>query len=200
MLHIASLSTSKALNLGLEFPANLRMTKDPQDIVGLPINKPEPKELELSLKIHVPISYILLATPLNLLVAKSMLHITLHPFKNLHSPRRPSRALEGTLLTHRLLSSSFLGLPYRILNISHNKELLRSPGVGMLTPQDFAGREQVHIYVCHGPPARVGLRRRSCNMGLGFSGGWFSKLGSPLGLLKGIYKGFYKGTLWVVLL
>ena len=27
--------------------------------------------------------------------------------------------------THRPLSSSFLGLPYRILNISHKKELLR---------------------------------------------------------------------------
>ena len=29
-------------------------------------------------------------------------------------------------VTHRLLSSSFLGLPYRILNINHTKELLRS--------------------------------------------------------------------------
>ena len=28
--------------------------------------------------------------------------------------------------THRLLSSSFLGLPYRILNMNHKKELLRS--------------------------------------------------------------------------
>ena len=28
--------------------------------------------------------------------------------------------------THRLLSSSFLGLPYRILNINNEKELLRS--------------------------------------------------------------------------
>ena len=28
--------------------------------------------------------------------------------------------------THRLLSSSFLGLPYRTLNINHKKELLRS--------------------------------------------------------------------------
>ena len=28
--------------------------------------------------------------------------------------------------THRLLSSSFLGLPYRVLNINHKKELLRS--------------------------------------------------------------------------
>ena len=28
--------------------------------------------------------------------------------------------------THRLLSSSFLGLPYRILNVNHEKELLRS--------------------------------------------------------------------------
>ena len=29
-------------------------------------------------------------------------------------------------LTHRLLCSSFLGLPYRILDINHRKELLRS--------------------------------------------------------------------------
>ena len=28
--------------------------------------------------------------------------------------------------THRLQSSSFLGLPYRILNINHKKELLWS--------------------------------------------------------------------------
>ena len=28
-------------------------------------------------------------------------------------------------LSHRPLSSSFLGLPYRILNINHEKELLR---------------------------------------------------------------------------
>ena len=28
--------------------------------------------------------------------------------------------------THRLLSSSFLGIPYRIPNTNHNKELLRS--------------------------------------------------------------------------
>ena len=28
-------------------------------------------------------------------------------------------------LTYRPLSSSFLGLPYRILNINHKKELLR---------------------------------------------------------------------------
>ena len=32
----------------------------------------------------------------------------------------------GGLYTHRLLSSSFLGLPYRILNMNHKKELLRS--------------------------------------------------------------------------
>ena len=30
----------------------------------------------------------------------------------------------GSGLTHRLLSSSFLGLPYRILNLNHRKELL----------------------------------------------------------------------------
>ena len=32
--------------------------------------------------------------------------------------------------THRPLSSSFLGLPYRILNINHKKELLRGLWVG----------------------------------------------------------------------
>ena len=36
----------------------------------------------------------------------------------LYNPRMPS--------TQRLLSSSFLGLPYRILNMNHKKELLRS--------------------------------------------------------------------------
>ena len=30
-----------------------------------------------------------------------------------------------TMGTHRPLSSSFLGLPYRILNMNHKKELLR---------------------------------------------------------------------------
>ena len=43
----------------------------------------------------------------------------------------PAQSFELTqvstkVLTHRLLSSSFLGLPYRILNMSHKKELLRS--------------------------------------------------------------------------
>ena len=36
--------------------------------------------------------------------------------------------------THRPLSSSFLGLPYRILNISHKKELLR--GLCVLGSED----------------------------------------------------------------
>ena len=34
--------------------------------------------------------------------------------------------LWGVGFTHRLQSSSFLGLPYRILNINHKKELLWS--------------------------------------------------------------------------
>ena len=33
--------------------------------------------------------------------------------------------------THRPLSSSLLGLPYRILKINHNKELLTGPWVGL---------------------------------------------------------------------
>ena len=32
----------------------------------------------------------------------------------------------SSVTTHRLLSSSFLGLPYKILNMNHKKELLRS--------------------------------------------------------------------------
>ena len=35
------------------------------------------------------------------------------------------------LYTHRLHSSSFLGLPYRIRNINHKKELLWSLWVGL---------------------------------------------------------------------
>ena len=35
---------------------------------------------------------------------------------------------------HRLLSSSFLGLPYRILNMNHKKELLRSLWVDIPKP------------------------------------------------------------------
>ena len=36
-----------------------------------------------------------------------------------------STASCATYTTHRPLSSSFLGLPYRVLNINHRKELLR---------------------------------------------------------------------------
>ena len=35
---------------------------------------------------------------------------------------------------HRLQSSSFLGLPYRILNINHKEELLCSPWVNIILP------------------------------------------------------------------
>ena len=48
-------------------------------------------------------------------------------------------------VTHRPLSSSFLGLPYRILNINHKKELLRGRGgreygVSCFRVQEFRGR------------------------------------------------------------
>ena len=38
--------------------------------------------------------------------------------------------LRGSGFTHRPLSSSFLGLPCRILNINHKKKLLRGLLVG----------------------------------------------------------------------
>ena len=40
-----------------------------------------------------------------------------------HEPQAKSR--NPTTLSHRPLSSSFLGLPYRILDMNHKKELLR---------------------------------------------------------------------------
>ena len=44
---------------------------------------------------------------------------------------QPRTTLLEPQCTHRLLSSSFLGLPYRILNMNHHKkELLRSHSVG----------------------------------------------------------------------
>ena len=40
---------------------------------------------------------------------------------------------------HRPLGSSFLGLPYRILNINHKKELLRGLWVESAVCRSFAG-------------------------------------------------------------
>ena len=48
--------------------------------------------------------------------------------------------LRSRAFTHRLLSSSFLGLPYRILNTTHKKELLRSLWV-KLRRRELQGRE-----------------------------------------------------------
>ena len=48
--------------------------------------------------------------------------------------------------THRPLSSSFLGLPYRVLNINHKKELLRGLWVGQQYPCLPSG--SVLIYAC----------------------------------------------------
>ena len=44
---------------------------------------------------------------------------------------QPPDPTEPTSDTHRPLGSSFLGLPYRILNISQKKELLRDLWVGL---------------------------------------------------------------------
>ena len=42
----------------------------------------------------------------------------------------PRSGLWVMKVTHRLLSGSFSGLPYRILNMNHKKELLRSLWAG----------------------------------------------------------------------
>ena len=55
------------------------------------------------------------------------------------SPRQVlgARSLYGLGFTHGLHSTSFLGFPYRILNINHKKELLRGPWVGFSVAQAF---------------------------------------------------------------
>ena len=45
-----------------------------------------------------------------------------HPVSNMSRLVGPSK---DRYPTHRPLSSSFLGLPYRILNMNHEKELVR---------------------------------------------------------------------------
>ena len=42
------------------------------------------------------------------------------------SAKKDQGSKSVAVLTHRLLNGSLLGLPYRILNIHHKKELLRS--------------------------------------------------------------------------
>ena len=54
--------------------------------------------------------------------------------------RLPSLTTMGNYITHRLLSSSFLGLPCRILNMNHKKELLRSLWVETLESEPIIQR------------------------------------------------------------
>ena len=57
------------------------------------------------------------------------IHIPRQLYSNYQGPLLEIRVALGThnlrICIHRPLSCSFLGLPYRILNINHNKELLR---------------------------------------------------------------------------
>ena len=72
------------------------------------------------------------------------------------------------MATHRPLSSSCLGLPYRILNINHKKELLRGlwvyHGVPLWGSQGNCGdtslqrKREVMAYISHVAERRSGLR------------------------------------------
>ena len=59
--------------------------------------------------------------------------------------RPPLLSRDSLNNTHRLLSSSFLGLPYRILNIHHKKELLRSLWVHII---EYI---YIYMYIIYGP-------------------------------------------------
>ena len=52
-------------------------------------------------------------------------HYKRYHFSTSKNPERKSSVVTIQAATHRPLSSSFLGLPYRILNMIHKKELLR---------------------------------------------------------------------------
>ena len=61
------------------------------------------------------------------------------------TPREPSTSVSSNILqglgfTHRLHNSSSLGLPYRILNTNHKKELLWSLWVGFKGPTSQSKR------------------------------------------------------------
>ena len=60
-------------------------------------------------------------------------------------PRRGS--LMETMGTHRPLSSSFLGLPYRILNMNHKKELLRGLWVETQTIEAFPRSSASYVQI-----------------------------------------------------
>ena len=62
--------------------------------------------------------------------------------------------------THRLLSSSILGLPHRILNINHGKELLRNLWVGLMAMTTSRETPQRRAF------ARPRARRSVCRSGL----------------------------------
>ena len=49
------------------------------------------------------------------------------------------------MVTHRPLSTSFMGLPYRILNIYHKKELLRGLWVGAYSRKGRPKAETVSL-------------------------------------------------------
>ena len=50
-----------------------------------------------------------------------------------------SRLHDGLGFTHRPLSSSYWGLPYRVVNINHKLELLRCLWVGMSVDFEVLG-------------------------------------------------------------
>ena len=73
---------------------------------------------------------------------------------------------------HRPLSSSFLGLPYRILNMNHKKELLRGPWVTWFVVQHMRDIWFDAVGRCLFYPTRTGPRNdfrfRAKDLGLGF--------------------------------
>ena len=73
------------------------------------------------------------------------------------------------LITHRLLGSSFLGLPYRILNIEHKKELLRTLWVPRLNKNTQKARSVIEEHCSEAEFAARGiwnvirLRNQACS-------------------------------------
>ena len=59
--------------------------------------------------------------------------------------RNPEQQSLLEVPTHRLLSSSFLGLPYRILNMNHKQELLRSLWVCFKTKERLFMQKEISL-------------------------------------------------------
>ena len=144
------------------------------------------------------------------------LHASVKDLCQLHTPRerlKPNPMAQGfelPTITHRLLTSSFLGLPSRILNINHKKELLRSLWVTLNpeNPKTYGFRQSCWALLHSLDSPGVPFLSAKPEVGPGYSipkpetqGTKGETLKGILGVIWGLYEtiyGVYKGYVRVL--